>query len=580
MFAIRIDLLTGRYSATHASDRKSGEWPPHPHRIFAALVAANATGDAGLTPAQRDSLQWLESLDPPEVWCSSTEQIAKRAVLDHFVPVNNVDAVGQRSAHDRIYLDLRSAIDASEQADHAQRPAEQKKAATALRKATEKAVSQSAKWAEPGGHDGMLAVLPGQRNKQARTFPVTAPLHDTILFVWPDAAPSNEVLDTLDEMTAAVARLGHSSSMVACSTTIAPAAFDELTHYRPADRGEIDLRTLAAGTLEELERDYQRHRGNEPRVFPAPVTAYSSRQDRESHPWPEMTSNWVVLGLSAAADKPRRQAPVHIGPNKFLALADAVRSSVIRYSTSAAAPVIAGHAADGSPVQSAHLAVVPLPFVGRTNADGGARSVALVLPHNDPDAVRFLGLAVSNWVEAGGQLWGAGLPRMQIQVLDPENRPETARPRRWCQLATSWATATPIVLPRFPGELFSHNPAKANAAHLNAQRMIAQCCEEIGLPRPISVHTAVDPQLIGSRRSGNFPRFRRSGSAVPPQIHASLTFASPVHGPLLLGAGRYLGYGLLAPVDAAASAKPAAAPGASTETASAPESGRKRGGRS
>ena len=39
MFAIRVECLTGRYVATAYDDRSRAEWPPHPARLFSALVA-------------------------------------------------------------------------------------------------------------------------------------------------------------------------------------------------------------------------------------------------------------------------------------------------------------------------------------------------------------------------------------------------------------------------------------------------------------------------------------------------------------------------------------------------------------
>lgn len=45
MFAITIELLGGSYVATAYNDRDRGEWPPHPARLFSALVATWADGD-------------------------------------------------------------------------------------------------------------------------------------------------------------------------------------------------------------------------------------------------------------------------------------------------------------------------------------------------------------------------------------------------------------------------------------------------------------------------------------------------------------------------------------------------------
>lgn len=59
--SIIVRLRHGRYDA--ASERPSqAEWPPHPARVFCALVASSADGAAG--PA----LRWLESRPAPEIW--------------------------------------------------------------------------------------------------------------------------------------------------------------------------------------------------------------------------------------------------------------------------------------------------------------------------------------------------------------------------------------------------------------------------------------------------------------------------------------------------------------------------------
>ena len=59
--SIIVRLRHGRYDA--ASERPSqAEWPPHPARVFCALVASSADGAAG------SALRWLESQPAPEIW--------------------------------------------------------------------------------------------------------------------------------------------------------------------------------------------------------------------------------------------------------------------------------------------------------------------------------------------------------------------------------------------------------------------------------------------------------------------------------------------------------------------------------
>ena len=50
MLAIEVAFLTGRYVATAYNTRTETEWPPHPARLFSALVATHFSADPHLTP--------------------------------------------------------------------------------------------------------------------------------------------------------------------------------------------------------------------------------------------------------------------------------------------------------------------------------------------------------------------------------------------------------------------------------------------------------------------------------------------------------------------------------------------------
>lgn len=76
--AIDVELLTGTYEAGLGGERP--EWPPHPARLFCALVA-QARSDTEL-----DALRWLEQQGAAEVLASSAAPSTLRA----FVPVNAV----------------------------------------------------------------------------------------------------------------------------------------------------------------------------------------------------------------------------------------------------------------------------------------------------------------------------------------------------------------------------------------------------------------------------------------------------------------------------------------------------------
>ena len=57
---LEIEFLMGRYVATSSYEYDTPEWPPHPDRVFSALVAAYKETDLG--QPERDALEWLETL--------------------------------------------------------------------------------------------------------------------------------------------------------------------------------------------------------------------------------------------------------------------------------------------------------------------------------------------------------------------------------------------------------------------------------------------------------------------------------------------------------------------------------------
>lgn len=84
MLALRVEFLLDRaFAATHL-DRDTVEWPPHPSRLFSALVAAAYETEAG--PATIDALRWLECEPPPEI---TFPPASPRATGISYVPVND-----------------------------------------------------------------------------------------------------------------------------------------------------------------------------------------------------------------------------------------------------------------------------------------------------------------------------------------------------------------------------------------------------------------------------------------------------------------------------------------------------------
>lgn len=84
MFALGIHYLTGRSASASYRDRKVAEWPPHPARLFSAMVATcfERGGDA----EERAALRWLAALGAPAMAVPAAD---RRSVLDSYVPTND-----------------------------------------------------------------------------------------------------------------------------------------------------------------------------------------------------------------------------------------------------------------------------------------------------------------------------------------------------------------------------------------------------------------------------------------------------------------------------------------------------------
>ncbi|MGH3942704.1 MAG: type I-G CRISPR-associated protein Csb2 [Pseudonocardiaceae bacterium] len=125
----------------------------------------------------------------------------------------------------------------------------------------------------------------------------------------------------------------------------------------------------------------------------------------------------------------------------------------------------------------------------------------------------------------------------------------------WCRSAHQWISVTPVALDRFVRAL--HHPTQHEVSDEQVRAIIARSCVRTGLPEPAEVVispvglTAAVPRATNGRsqRGRAFPRFVAAGSGELKQtVHVALTFSEKVRGPVLLGAGRYLGYGLFLPV--------------------------------
>ena len=205
-----------------------------------------------------------------------------------------------------------------------------------------------------------------------------------------------------------------------------------------------------------------------------------------------------------------------------------------------------GHRRDGTPTSAPHLALAPLPFVGSQHADGRIMGLALVLPRVlDPmEAGRCLEpclLDPATGLAREHRLFSAQWLGCTVELEARERLPRNLDPNTWTRPARVWASVTPVVLNRhFDGKDKWDRAADS----------VKGACEHIGLPRPREVLLHPVSMVEGTPHAREYPQLaRKSDGGRRSQNHAVIVFDEPVHGPVIVGAGRFRGYGLCRPMD-------------------------------
>lgn len=565
---LQLRYLTGRSIATAYNDRGRAEWPPHPARLYSALVATWAD-DEERDPAERAALEWLATLDAPSLYASAASE---RQGVPYFVPVNDVSVLDTfdrqrrkldelRRAHEEAKASYEQARQTGSDKDVASATkalARTEKAEGAERKKLEKLMLGDARPFAAGKHPatGMKsarALIPEHRGKQARSFPSVSPEDPRVFLRWSTPAEAIEQhVPALAALARRVVRVGHSASLVACTVADdCPAPT-----WEPDENGDRVLRVPGAGQLEHLAEAFSRHAEVEPRVLPCRFQRYQrvGGVPEETTGKSSFGDDWLVF---------RQVGGRRLSQTCAVEVARAMRGALMKQAAEPPPELLSGHTREGAPTSRPHLAIVPLPFVGRPRASGDLLGVALIFPEQVDDGERQAVLrAIGLWEEQRRTEEGDALvdtPPLELRlgragVIAVERIEwgvaplETLRSATWCRPSHTWVTATPIALDRNPGDLFSRDRDKAEAAHQAAERSIEAACENIGLPKPSYVQIHPSVPLVGAVKARAYPAFPADPSKHQRvKVHARLEFPMPVAGPVLLGAGRYYGLGLCRP---------------------------------
>ena len=526
MFAIGICYLNGwAMAAADGAKKEQAEWPPHPDRVFMALAAA--WFETGEDPEEGEALRWLETLPPPAI--NASDCTMRRSVVS-YVPINDT-SVRRKVPQSR---DL-------------------------------------AKLKEAG-----LAVLPEHRSRQPRGFPVAIPYDPKVYLVWPEAE-LGEHRTGLERLAAKMTHVGHSASFVQ-AWVVEDEDIDLI--WEPTEGiATHRMRVFSTGRLENLTLAYNRAnvveyedlkarsdalrgtrrnemREEKKRLDSAIAERFGTHAPVSLRPVP---TRWQGYLRPVKNDSPDRHGSV-FDPNLVvltirgkrvplpttLKLTQALRGALMENCPQQQPPEwFSGHRLSGSPTTEPHMALLPLPFVGSQYADGRVMGLALALPRLlDPENARnCLGAFLHNSK--------TGLPRehklfdgqwfeCRIELENRERPPKNLDVSTWTRASCVWASVTPVVLNRH---------FKGKDRWEQAAESVKDACGHIGLPRPREVMLHPVSLVEGAPHAREYPQLtRKSDGGRQSHAHAVMIFDEPVRGPVIVGAGRFRGYGLCRPL--------------------------------
>lgn len=222
--------------------------------------------------------------------------------------------------------------------------------------------------------------------------------------------------------------------------------------------------------------------------------------------------------------------------------------------------LLCGHAVDGGKYEGPHAAVVPLPSVLGPHPDGRVRRVALI----------GFGCTEARALE----LFETVVALLHERELIDDGIATGVRLRRehdedWLSLLTRpaavWESVTPVVLerPEFvrkEWEELGHKQRRqeARAGHARSaqelDRAIAERREELvraavdrlGIGEVVDIESSRAPWRAGAHAAS---QYRTAGYLrQSPRFHVRVRFREPVPGPIIVGRGKYVGFGLLRPL--------------------------------
>lgn len=502
---ISIELLNGAFHGRGEGDEP--EWPPSPLRLFQALVAAQAIKSLHDPTAAdaREALFWLEEISPPLI---IAPRACTAAPLRLAVPNNDLDVVA----------------------------------------------AAWVKGQEPQKQPSELKTMKSVR-------PTRLIGGNALHYLWEGGDRGGDrlaaIVARLQTVARSVTHLGWGIDMAAAHVRLLSA--DEAAAL-PGERwlpsaapSPLRLRVPLRGTLHDLLHRHQQflariqrdQRGYE---FFQPVPPLKTfqlvyyRRQTDSLPPPYALFRLQSLDVDRAFSYPQSKF-IHIaGMVRHLAIHTLRRSPPPRTDDHWLESYVAGHAHKARP-EHRQFSYLPLPSIGHPHVNPSIRRVLIVAPPGDDAWLQHLALRLNGQVLQ---------PTPQTQLPSPpalERITPDSVALRYLQPAAEWHSVTPVILPGHD----DHKPAKT-------RKLIEKALRQSGIELPCEFEWSPFSRFPKSFSAHKYSREGGPAGYLRPDhlisntaVHLTIRFPDGIKpsGPLVLGAGRHCGFGLMASCDSA-----------------------------
>jgi CRISPR-associated protein Csb2 len=484
----------------------TSEWPPAPARVFQALVAGTARGNA-LPASAAPALEWLETLPPPII-AAPRARLGSR--VDLFVPNNDADS------------------------------------------------------AKVLGDPARVGEIRVKKLVQPRLFEAEA----LLLYAWPIPAETRH-LSTLLEVATELYQLGRGVDQAWAVAELIDAETLSLrlsqhwgTIHQPGmGEGSSPLACPGPGSLASLVRRHElgatrlrtvgegKHarllfsQPPKPRFVPVNYRGLGHRfvyelrnADDPAKLWPSPLARVVTLIerlRDGAATRLRDALPEH---------AELIESTVV------------GRKADkqkAAPIEE-RVRIVPLPSIGHQHVDPAVRRVLIEVPSHCPLQANDVQWAFSGLEPINpdtGEVGPFALTKSNDRNMLDRYAPEKGGRR--------WTSVTAVALPE-PAQRRRIEPARRQEEAKGAKERIEEEGRACGAVYTALRHAGVRKSPVAIRvqrepfeaRGARAEAFAEGTRFHKHRLwHVEISFQEPIAGPLVIGDGRFLGLGVMAPFE-------------------------------